>query len=150
WVHAPIETVVYPRARGSRPPPASPQRREGQRANTGTGDDEWLGLRPFRDGDSPRRVAWKAVARGGALVVKDYGAASDDLRLFDFAALAALDIETRLEQLARWVVDAEARGDRYGLRLPYRMLEPGRGPEHRHRCLRELALYGMKTGTRDT
>jgi uncharacterized protein (DUF58 family) len=113
------------------------------RAQGGTGDDEWLGLRPFRDGDSPRRVAWKAVARGGALMVKEYGVASDDLRHFDFDQLAGLDAEARLEQLSRWIVDAEARGDRYGLTLQGARIDPARGPQHRHRCLRALALYGI-------
>lgn len=143
WVHAPLETVVYPRAEGTRAPPAAPEGRSGLRAQGGTGDDEWLGLRPFRDGDSPRRVAWKAVARGGALMVKEYGVASDDLRHFDFDALAGLDPEARLEQLSRWIVDAEARGDRYGLTVHGARIEPARGPQHRHRCLRALALYGL-------
>jgi uncharacterized protein (DUF58 family) len=143
WVHAPIATVVYPRPRGLQAPPAAPYGRAGVRANTGSGDDEWLGLRPFRDGDSPRRIAWKAVARGATLVVKDYGAAADDLRLFDFASVATPGTEARLEQLARWIVDAEGRGDRYGLRLPGIALDAGRGFEHRHRCLRELAVHGI-------
>jgi uncharacterized protein (DUF58 family) len=143
WVHAPIATIVYPRAEGTRPPPTAPAGRSGLRAQGGSGDDEWLGLRPFRDGDSPRRVAWKAAARGGALMVKEYGVASDDLRLFDFDALRGLELEARLAQLTRWIVDAEARGDRYGLTVRGTRFEAARGPQHRHRCLRALALYGI-------
>jgi uncharacterized protein (DUF58 family) len=143
WIHAPIDIVVYPRAEGSLAPPEAPAGRSGVRAVGGTGDDEWLGLRNFRDGDSPRRIAWKAVARGGPLMVKEYGVARDDLRLFDFDALAGLAPEARLEQLARWIIDAEARGDRYGLALRGSVVEPARGPQHRHQCLRLLALHGI-------
>ncbi len=143
WVHAPLATIVYPRAEGTRQAPVAPAGRTGLQAKGGSGDDEWLGLRPFRDGDSPRRVAWKAVARGGALMVKEYGVASDDLRLFDFDALPGLEPEARLEQLSRWIVDAEARGDRYGLTVRGTRIEAARGPQHRHRCLRALALYGL-------
>ena len=31
-------------------------------------------------------------------------------------------------------------GSRYGLRLPNQAIAAGRGPEHRHACLRALAL----------
>jgi uncharacterized protein (DUF58 family) len=143
WVHAPLATIVYPRAQGARPPPVAPAGTSGLRTQGGSGDDEWLGLRLFRDGDSPRRVAWKAVARGGPLMVKEYGVASDDLRLFDFDALPGLEPEARLEQLSRWIVDAEARGDRYALSVRGARTEAARGPQHRHRCLRALALYGI-------
>ncbi|MGH8286271.1 MAG: DUF58 domain-containing protein [Steroidobacteraceae bacterium] len=144
WIHSPVDAVVYPRPRGTRAPPEAPERRAGQRAHAGIGDDEWLGLRGFRDGDSPRRVAWKAFARGAPLMVKEYGAAADDLRMFDFDSLRGLDAESRLEQLARWIVDAEARGDRYGLTVNAVVIEAGRGLAHRHRCLRALALHGIE------
>jgi uncharacterized protein (DUF58 family) len=38
------------------------------------------------------------------------------------------------------VLEAERSGSRYALRLPALQLPPGRGPEHRHACLRALAL----------
>jgi uncharacterized protein (DUF58 family) len=139
WAHLPIEVIVYPRPQGSLPMPANIGRRSGERSQTGVGTEEWLGLRSFRDGDSPRQVAWKAYARGAPLLVKEYSAAGSELRLFDFEHLTQLDTEARLEQLARWIVDAEARGERYGLRIAEHRLEPERGPAHRHRCLSALA-----------
>jgi uncharacterized protein (DUF58 family) len=74
--------------------------------------------------------------------VKEYRPAGADLRLFDFAAVPLPDTEARLSQLARWVVDAEAVGERYGLALPGVRVAPERGPEHRHRCLALLARFG--------
>ena len=123
--------------------PAEGGHRFGQLSQTSGGTEEWLGLRPFRDGDSPRQVAWKAYARGAPLLVKEYSAVGSDRRLFDFAHLSQLDIEARLEQLARWIVDAEAQGERYGLAIGGEQIAPDRGPEHRHRCLTALALYGL-------
>jgi uncharacterized protein (DUF58 family) len=105
------------------------------------GLDEWQGLRPFREGDSPRQVDWKAYAREAPLLVKEYSPAGSDLCLFDFSRLAVPDLEARLSQLARWVVDAEAHGDRYALALPGLTLAPDRGPAHRHRCLAALAVF---------
>lgn len=141
WVHLPIELLVYPRPLGPLPMPAHSGAKSGAHSAINTGSDEWLGLRAFRDGDSPRQVDWKAYARQAPLLVKEYSTASSELRLFDFATLGNLPTEARLEQLARWVVDAETRGDRYGLSVPGTLIEPDRGPQHRHRCLSALALF---------
>jgi uncharacterized protein (DUF58 family) len=143
WVHAPIEMMVYPRPHGSLAMPTESGRKSGTRSQGHSGADEWRGLRLFRDGDSPRQVDWKAYAREAPLLVKEYSSAGSELRIFDFSQLAQLDTEARLEQLARWVVDAQERGERYGLELPGIHVEPDRGAEHRHRCLAALALYGL-------
>lgn len=143
WVHLPLEVLVYPHPAGSLPRPITSGFNPGTSSRGGSGLDEWLGLRSFRDGDSPRQVDWKAYARGAPLLVKEYSPAGSDLCLFDFAQLPIPDIEARLSQLALWVVDAEAGGERYGLTLPGIELAPNRGPEHRHRCLAALALHGI-------
>lgn len=142
WVHAPIEVIVYPRAAGSLPLPADSGTRAGTWPRGAGGADEWLGLRPFRDGDSPRQVAWKAYAREAPLLVKEYSSAGSPLRMLSLDAARQPDIESRLSQLARWIVDAESAGDLYGLELPGERLPAHRGPDHRHRCLAALALYG--------
>jgi uncharacterized protein (DUF58 family) len=149
WIHMRIELIVYPRALGSLPMPADSGVKSGTRSQGHAGSDEWLGLRPFRDGDSPRQVAWKAYARGAPLLVKEYSAMGAELRVFDFAKLTSLGVEARLEQLARWLVDAETRGERYGLVIPPYRIEPDSGPEHRHRCLTALALYGHDRASHD-
>ncbi|MEJ0035528.1 MAG: DUF58 domain-containing protein [Gammaproteobacteria bacterium] len=147
WVHLPIEVLVYPRPHGSTPMPLESGHKAGTRTMALAGADEWLSLRPFRDGDSPRQVAWKAYARGSPLLVKEYSALGADLRLFDFAQLRHLDVEARLEQLARWIVDAESRGERYGLAMPGHVFEPDSGLRHRHRCLEALARHGLPRAT---
>lgn len=144
WVHAPIEMMVYPRPQGSLPMPTVSGRKSGTRSQGHSGADEWRGLRPFRDGDSPRQVDWKAYAREAPLLVKEYSSAGSALRIFDFTRLVKLDMETRLEQLTRWVVDAQERGERYGIELPGVHIAPNAGAEHRHRCLAALALFGIE------
>jgi uncharacterized protein (DUF58 family) len=147
WVHVPIEVPVYPRPHGSLPLPTESGEKSGSRSMAIAGSDEWQGLRPFREGDSPRQVAWKAYARGAPLLVKEYSALGADLRVFDFSQLLQLDIESRLEQLARWIVDAESRGERYALAMPGRRFEADSGPQHRHECLLALTLHGFRQDT---
>ncbi len=142
WVHTPLELLVYPAPAGRLPPPAQDAQRTGARPRSGTDLDEWLGLRPFRDGDSPRQVDWKAYAREAPLLVKEYQPAGSELLLFDLAQVPGAEAEARLSQLARWIVDAEAAGDRYGLTVPGTRVPPARGPEQRHRCLAALARVG--------
>ncbi len=143
WIHSPLEMWVYPRPQGSAPMPFEGGRHSGKFPAGSLGADEWLGLRPFRDGDSPRQVDWKAYAREAPLLVKEYSSSGTQLRVFRLAQLSAVPVEAALEQLARWIVDAEAQGDRYGIELPTTRVAPDRGPEHRHKCLAALALYAL-------
>ena len=114
WVHAPIEMLVYPRPQGLLPLPADIGNKSGERSLTNAGADEWLGLRAFRDGDSPRQVDWKAYARDAPLLVKEYSAAGAEVRIFDLSHLGHLGMEAQLEQLARWIVEAESIGRAVG------------------------------------
>jgi len=139
WLHLPCELIVYPAARGHLPARSLGGRRQGERERTTPGDEEWRGLRNYRDGDAPRRIAWKAYTRGGPLLVGEYAATGSDRHEFDFEQLAPLGLEARLEQLSRWIVDAEQRGEPYSLRLPQAWIGADCGAAHRHRCLTALA-----------
>ena len=148
WIHAPIAVIVYPRAAGALRLPADSGTRSGAWPRGAGGADEWFGLRPFRDGDSPRQVAWKAYAREAPLLVKEYSSAAAPMRMLSLEAARQPDIESRLAQLSRWILDAEAAGDVYGLELSGERIPAHRGPDHRHRCLSALALYGSsESGT---
>lgn len=136
--------LVYPR------PHFTPLPIEQQTGTTGNyqgreGQEDFAGLRERQPADSPRHIAWKAVARdmgSRPLLVKIFsGGARPELWL-DWEA-AQGDLEQRLSQLTAWVMDAEAAGLEYGLRLPDRHWPPARGAAHQQRCLEALALYSL-------
>lgn len=143
WLHAEETLLVYPVPRGPLPMPMGTSDRSDGVSKRQAGNDELAGLRSFRDGDSPRQVAWKVYARGLPMLVKEYTGGSSQVLHFDFTATPGSSAEGRLQQLTRWIVDAEARGQRYALTLPAQQLAEARGALHRHRCLEALALYGL-------
>ncbi len=142
YVHLDTSIIAWPAPRGRREPPAEAASGGNAPSVHREGDEEWAGLREFRSGDSPRQVAWRAYARGRGLLVKTYQSPAAHHRTFDLAHVPGSDIESRLEQLSAWVMDAHARGERYGLVLGQRSIEPDSGNKHRENCLRALALYG--------
>lgn len=142
WLSLELSTLVYPAPTGTRPMPESPEQEHGS-VLLHQGLDELAWLRDFREGDSPRQVAWKAYARGQPLLVREYHGACAQRREFDFDLLAGMDVESRLSQLTRWVLDAAARGEGWVLRLPGSAPLSGEGREHLTRCLERLALHGQ-------
>jgi len=105
------------------------------------GDEEFQSLRAYRAGDTPRQIAWKALAREQGLLVKEFGATTSADLWLDFAALAGINQELRLSRLTWWVLEAERTRVPYGLKLPNLTLKPASGQAHRDACLRALALY---------
>jgi uncharacterized protein (DUF58 family) len=144
WLHLPLEAVIYPAPHGKRPlPPPRGEPLEGHRRAHESSDEDWAWLRPFREGDAPRSVAWKAYAHGGPLLVAHYEAPAGAHRLLDFALVQDLPLEQRLSQLTQWVLDCEHRGESYALVLPGTRLPALHGPAQRRACLEALALYGL-------
>jgi len=150
WLHPDLEGVVYPApAEHAPPPPAGgPEDAEGH-WDERHGEDDFAGLRAFRPGDSPRRIAWKAAERGDELPVKQFTGSARGSSWLDWDSLPAVPVETRLDILCRWVLDAHAGGGAFGLRIPGVVIPPAMGPAHRHRCLAALALYPGGEGPAD-
>jgi len=99
-------------------------------------------LRSHQLSDSPRHVAWKAVARGSEMLTKQFAGRADARLWVDWELLnPSLDSERRISRLTGWVLDAEAQGLSYGLRLPGLEIAPGHGDVHCSACLKALALY---------
>ena len=104
------------------------------------GDDDFAGHRHYQYGDSPKRVDWKASSREQGLLVKQFQGESSTMVWLDFNATTGNNLELRISQLTRWVVDAHRLNPKYGLRLPHLSIQPSAGDKHYHQCLSALAL----------
>ena len=144
YVEPDMRCLVYPKPEASAPPLPLAANGENGGPRGGRGSEDFSGLRSHQPADSPRHVAWKAVAREQILLTKQFAGASAAQVWLDWNALPpGLDVEARLSRLTRWLIDAHSRGLAYGLRLPGRQLALGQGAQHFQECLEALALHGL-------
>lgn len=105
------------------------------------GPDDFSGLKQYAPGDNLARIHWKAAARGGELVVKEFEQPAGAVLLFDYALHSDEDPERILSLLAGQLLEAEEAGAGYGLKVGGLEIAPGRGPVHLAECLSALARF---------
>ncbi len=136
---------VHPQPAGDLPLPAPNTALQGYAAVIATahtetsGGDDFAGLREWRAGDSPRHIDWRAVARGGPLMTKTWGASTQGTVVIDWNTLP-LEENERGGQIVRWIETCESAGKPYELRLPEQTIRVGLGPAHMQRCLDALTV----------
>ncbi len=142
YIHFDVRCLVYPKPAAAQPLPAV-SAQNGTGKAIAAGDEDFAGLRNYAAGDPLPRIAWKALAREQGLQVKQFSAQQGQELWLDWSQLPNIATERKLELLARWVLDAEAQGLHYGLRLAGYDIAPQHGATHRAECLRALALFGL-------
>jgi uncharacterized protein (DUF58 family) len=142
YVHVPLTVYVAPRPRGDRPlPSASGSRGQSAVPSERQGDEDFAGLRAYAPGVPLKHMAWKVIARGQEAAVRSYADRAMQPEWLEWSLLAGLDLEARLSQLCRWVLECHRLQRPYGLRLPGVEIAPAQGAAHRTSCLRALALH---------
>ena len=144
WLHMDLRGLVYPDPAENPPAPPPSRVAQGHRQHDARGEEDFAGLRKYHIGDSPRHVAWKAYARSGQLLSKQFAGADTSSQWFDFDEIEANGIETRLSVLTQWIVNADQTREDYGLRIPGCEFPPAHGDEQRRQCLEALALFDEK------
>lgn len=149
WCQPTQNVLAWPQPEANAPewPIADGVQNTGPESATKTlGSEEFSGLRPWRDGDGLRQVAWRAAARRAddQLPVKQFERPKPGSELYlDWHQCGAgLDTEQRLARLCAWVLRADQQARVFTLVLPGEPPITGTGAEHRERCLCALALFG--------
>ncbi|MGH8476820.1 MAG: DUF58 domain-containing protein, partial [Methylococcales bacterium] len=133
--------LVYPKPAKQSLLPQASAGAHGQANNRSPDGDDFAGFKDYVAGDSLLKIHWKAYAKGQGLLVKRFsGEKVADLWL-DLERTPGADLEERLSQLCRAILDADRLGIRYGLRLPGFVHKPGHGEAHKCECLKALALF---------
>ena len=116
---------------------------ESQQASEIAGVDDFQGLAAWQLGDSLRRIHWKAWSKGQGLLIKQFSEQRGQQQVLDFNQLNG-PVEQRLSVLCAQILKVSQTEQPYSLILPGQQLGPESSAEHRQRCLRALALYGVR------
>jgi uncharacterized protein (DUF58 family) len=142
YAHFPLTGIVYPAPELNAPPlPPGAAGDDAQSATRGE-DADLAGLRGYQAGDPLQRVAWKAVARGGAWYTKQFdGAGGGGAAELAWHSLpGSLTHERKIARLSAWVLAAERAARPFTLSAPGIALAAGQGRDHRRTALTALAL----------
>jgi uncharacterized protein (DUF58 family) len=145
YIDLAMQCLAYPAPAPPQPLPPLHSSEHARGQGRAQGAEDFVGLRQYVLGDSPRHVAWKHAAHDGELLTKQFAGEGHRQRWLAWDDVAGGDVETRLSVLCRWVLSAHAEGVPYGLGLPDKELMPAWTLAHRHACLTALALYEGNT-----
>lgn len=106
------------------------------------GSEDFYGLRAYAPGDSLRSVAWKNLAKGQGMQVKQFVDYVDSKLWLDWDMFYGFNVEEKLSRLCYCVLKLAKTGNPFGLKLPGIEIEPATGAEHKRKLLNALALYG--------
>ena len=111
-------------------------------------EGDFHGLAEYRAGENPALIHWRASARRGELVVARHESHENQSAFMDIhrGKFGAPQLEREVSAAATRSI-ALTRGDPYALGLRYEnriLVEPGRGPMHVRKLLRQLAIVGER------
>lgn len=141
-LHLDLECLVYPEPLiGKVKPVAVRSAADADGGFSGSGADDFQGLKGYLPGDPLQRISWRASSRGRGLFTKDFNGQSGASFYLDWHSLKGSDTEHKLSLLCQAVLKAQQLNLIYGLKLPGKTIEPGTGQIHKNRCLKTLALF---------
>jgi uncharacterized protein (DUF58 family) len=104
-----------------------------------------VGVRPYMEGDSMKRIHWKSSARTGKLKTRLYdGSASRSARVIDLDRLVIGGVERGLSMAAYSVMESLKSGLPVGLSDRGEVILPSAERVHKRDILTRLALYDEK------
>ena len=144
WLKLESRCLVYPApALQHQPLIYTDENNSGSINSEKQGVDDFLGIREYNTGDLPNHMAWKAIAKTGELQTKLFNTdAARKVSINWNHTKETLDTEQRLSILCRMILDASEKNIIYGLEIPGVSISPASGLQHKHRCLKALALFG--------
>ncbi len=149
WLQMSGQCLVYPKPASRHYVLEQPiNQQAGDKASEKAGVDDFAGIRQYQAGDAPAHMAWKAIAKTGELQTKRYTSETDHELCIDWSHLdARLGTEEKLSILCRMVLDAEDKGISYSFSIPGLDINSSFGLQHKQRCLKALALFGIPRET---
>lgn len=142
WLNFATEVIAYPKPLKASLPKVAHDADDNQGVDhRGPGNDEFLGYRSYRPGDSMRNIAWKQYARERGLHSKVFGSLSGEVENLHWQNFFNGDTELALSQMTYCALQLGKSAHKFGLTLPHAEVARGEGDVHLAQVLRALALY---------
>ncbi|MQR02530.1 DUF58 domain-containing protein [Glaciimonas soli] len=146
------QVLVYPQPEALDTAPALPvSAQQNGEGDMQSGHDDFAGVRAYQAGDSLKHLAWRQMAKlntdenstsFSTLLSKQFDGGGASTLLIDYSTLPyAMDVESKLSRMTRWVLEAEMRGLPYAFKLGDIFYAPAVGAPHQRACLQALALF---------
>ena len=137
-----LEALVYPRPLPCILPPPTGGIKGGEKPSDsflGELGDDIKELRKYRSIDPIKWVDWKATARKGKMVAREFYRLEGDTLLIDLTGKTGIT-EKRISEASFLVLEGYRRKLQIALKLPGREIAPGEGEMHKRTLLEELSL----------
>ena len=149
YINSPIKILVYPKPADKWLVPNTAVYSLSSQGDKGIGADDFVAHRNYRFSDSPKQIDWKIFAREKGLMTKQFGGDRSERLWLTLDLLPDTPLETALQKLTRAILDADAENLEFGLKLPTEEIPISHGYQHKHDCLKALALFSSKTDDPD-
>lgn len=102
--------------------------------------DEIKELRSYSHSDPLKWIDWKATARKGTAIVRDFYRLAGDTLIINLASKQSGEREKQLSEAAYIIIEGHRKKLSMGLILPHEQIAPGIGEAHKKRLLKAIAL----------
>ncbi|MFH1491100.1 MAG: DUF58 domain-containing protein [Pseudomonadota bacterium] len=136
-----LDALVYPMPKPCPFPALSRENWSGQLSGAPFGEigDETKGLREYWPSDPLKWIDWKATARKGEMVAREFYRLEGDTLAIDLSRKTHA-WERNLSEACYLILESERKKLFVSLTLPGREIEPGKGAGHKKQLLEALAL----------
>ncbi len=144
WLRFDLPILIYPRPGiNVKLHQSMIEQYDGQTSTSTIEGDDFAGLREHREGESLRHISWKAYAQGKGLLTKTFQGHARPSLWIDWQLLNQGSIDDKLGLMTALVLAAESEQQKYGLRLPGKIIDQNFGNAHKHACLQALAVFNQ-------
>lgn len=143
WLSLDQFAVIYPRPIPCEMQAAGEGHHGKKQAIRRQEEEEYAGVREYREGDSLKAVHWKHLAKSGSLYTKMREGSTAASMMLTLQSVPGPSLEARLGQLAWWVDELTRRQVPFGLVLASEKLAIGNGPHQWAKAMHMLALYAI-------
>lgn len=137
-----LRVVVYPKPAATGAPLLAGGSIGGERRSdffSGELGDEIKELREYRESDPLKWVEWKATARRGRMVVREFYHLEGDTLVIDLSEKTA-EWERKLSRACHLVLEGHRKKLLLAMNLPHGKIDPGKGERQKRLLLEALAL----------